>query len=171
VTRPTAAVQKKGKLPTEVRQAVARGWRLLPVQTCGKIPLVPMWQKVATNDLAQLEEWEAQFPGCNWGLATGPESDLFALDVDDQRGEDSLQVYKRVGWKLPDTLTVVTGRGRHLYFRWPERQTIRNSRGKLAGGLDIRGIGGQVVIPPSLHPNGSQYFYANPDAPVVDAPR
>jgi hypothetical protein len=158
------------EIPPEVRAAAARGWRLLPVQPRGKTPLVKEWQKVASNDLHQLEEWANTFPGCNWGLATGPGSGIFALDVDGEPGRSALLAYQREGHEIPDTLSTSTGNGSHVYFRWPVGAVIRNSAGKLAKGLDIRGDGGYVVIPPSVHSSGNQYAYTDPQEPVLDAP-
>jgi hypothetical protein len=148
-------------LAEEVRQATVRGWRLLPVKSRAKNPLVKDWQKVATSNLDRLEEWASKSPECNWGLATGYDSGVFVLDVDGKEGNDALLVHERAGRELRDTLTVTTGRGRHLYFRWPESQHIGNSRGELAAGLDVHGEGGQVVVPPSAHTTGAQYAYLN----------
>jgi hypothetical protein len=39
--------------------------------------------------------------------------------------------------------------GEHLYFRYPEDLEVRNSQGYLGYGLDIRGEGGYVLVPPS----------------------
>jgi hypothetical protein len=50
-------------------------------------------------------------------------------------------------------------RGRHIYFRLPPGIIIRNSAGKLAA-VDIRGDGGYVLSPPSVHPDGSIYKWA-----------
>ena len=49
---------------------------------------------------------------------------------------------------------------------------VRNSAGKLGRGLDIRGDGGYVVAPPSIHPNGKQYqWVVSPrDFPLADMP-
>jgi len=160
----------RGSLPAEIRAAAARGWRLLPVLARTKTPLVKEWQKFATSDLGQLEAWAAQFPDCNWGMATGPGSGVFVLDVDGESGVAALLAHHEQGRKLPNTLTVSTGNGSHLYFHWPEDQPIRNSAGKLADGLDIRGEGGYVVIPPSVHPNGEPYAYGDPEERVLDAP-
>jgi hypothetical protein len=160
----------RGSLPGETLAAAARGWRLLPVRERCKIPLVREWPKAATSAPARLEAWAAQFPRCNWALATGPASGVFVLDVDGEQGEDALLAHHRQGQSQPGTLTVSTGRGKHLYFRWPEGLTIRNSAGKLGRGLDIRGEGGFVVIPPSVHPSGTEYAYFDPDVPVSDAP-
>ncbi|MEN8185441.1 MAG: bifunctional DNA primase/polymerase, partial [Myxococcota bacterium] len=57
---------------------------------------------------------------------------------------------------LPHTVEAQTGGGgRHLYFAHPDGE-LRNRVG-LAPGLDLRGDGGLVVVPPSLHPSGGRY--------------
>ncbi len=44
------------------------------------------------------------------------------------------------------------GRGLHFFFRCPEGAGIRNDAGKKLGpGLDVRGEGGYVLLPPSTH--------------------
>ena len=159
------------RLPVLIVDAARRGWRLLPVQVRGKTPLVKEWQKVATNDLNQLEAWANTFPECNWGMATGPGSGVFVLDIDGEPGRSSLVTYLERGYEIPDTLSASTGNGRHFYFRWPAASDIRNSAGKFAKGIDIRGDGGYVVIAPSIHPTGKRYDYDDPSSPVQDAPR
>ena len=37
---------------------------------------------------------------------------------------------------------------------------MRNSSGKLGDGLDVRGVNGYVVAPPSLHSSGNEYRWA-----------
>jgi len=103
-------------------------------------------------------------------VATGPDSGVFVLDVDGEPGADVLLAYDEQGQKLPNTLLVSTGRGIHVYFRWPGGHSIRNSAGKLSKNLDIRGENGYVVIPPSIHPNGEPYVYGDPNEPVSEAP-
>jgi len=156
------------RLPPEVRAAVARGWRLLPVKARGKTPLVQEWPKAATDAPERLEAWAAQFPGCNWGIATGPQSGFFVLDLDGDTGLDWLKARIDDGNDLPETWSVHTARGLHLYFRWGV--DIRNSASKLAAGVDIRGAGGYVVAPPSVHPDGPEYTAVDTSCPVSPAP-
>jgi hypothetical protein len=52
-----------------------------------------------------------------------------------------------------------TTRGRHIYFSWPNRP-IRNSASKVAPGIDVRGDGGYVLAPPSIHPSGKNYQWS-----------
>lgn len=161
-------------LAPEILVAAGRGWHILPVQARGKLPLVKGWPEEATSDIAQLEAWQHQHPACNWGLATGKASGLVVIDVDGTEGRASLADMERQGLTLPPTLTVTTGRtdgGEHRYYRPPSGVDIRNDQsGKIGTHVDVRGTGGFVVCPPSIHSSGKQYRFIDPDAPVADLP-
>src|SRR5690606_16313306 len=95
-------------------------------------------------------------------IATGPGSGLFVVDVDvadGKAGDDTLAALEATHGPLPETYEVITGSGgRHIYLAWPVGVDIRNDQsGRLGPGLDIRGDGGQVLAPPTLHPNGTPY--------------
>jgi putative DNA primase/helicase len=79
---------------------------------------------------------------------------------------------QRYGFEWCETLGVKTSRGAHLYFTWPEGAVIRNSAGKIAAGLDIRGDGGYVIVPPSVHPTGEPYRWLGEGehVPICPAP-
>ena len=161
-------------LPPEIVTAAGRGWHILPVQARGKLPLVKGWPEDATSDIAQLEVWQQQHPACNWGLATGTASGLVVIDVDGAEGRASLADLERQGFTLPATLTVTTGRtdgGEHRYYRLPSGVDIRNDQnGKIGAHVDVRGTGGFVVCPPSIHAGGRQYHFIAPSALVADLP-
>lgn len=54
---------------------------------------------------------------------------------------------------VPVTVEAETGGGgRHLYFTHPGGE-VRNRAG-MAPGLDLRGDGGMIIAPPSIHPSG-----------------
>jgi hypothetical protein len=68
--------------------------------------------------------------------------------------------------ELPATVEAQTGSGgRHLLFKHPG-QRIPNSAGLLGPGLDIRGDGGYIVVPPSLHVSGRRYAWDGAQNPV-----
>ncbi len=72
---------------------------------------------------------------------------------------------------VPVTFTVTTGKGRHVYFRQPPGVLLGNGTGALAGrGMDVRGNGGFVVGPGSVHHTGVRYTPVDVAAPVVPAP-
>lgn len=141
----------------------ARGWRVIPVPPGEKYPRgFPNWQTVGTTDLATIDAWWTTNPDHGIGILTGPESGIFVLDVDvadGKAGDETLHDLERLWGDLPATPTVRTGSGGlHYYFAWPTGADIRNSAsGTLGPGLDIRGAGGFVVAPPSIHPNGHPY--------------
>ncbi|MBS0570890.1 MAG: DUF3987 domain-containing protein, partial [Proteobacteria bacterium] len=70
-------------------------------------------------------------------------------------------------WPSP-CRTVETPHGGHVWF--PHFPSVKNSVGKLAPGLDVRGEGGYVVAPPSVLPDGCYRFAASSGA-MTPAPQ
>lgn len=106
------------------------------------------------------------FPeGANIGIATG--DGFFVLDIDPRHhGDETLAQLEREHGPLPVTPEVVTGGGgRHLYFRG----ALPSSAGRIGPGVDVRGEGGYVVAPPSLHASGRRYEW-DLSAPIDDVP-
>jgi len=57
------------------------------------------------------------------------------------------------------------------YYRIPSGVDVRNDQsGRIGPHIDVRATGGFVVHPPSVHPNGKQYRFIDPDAPIADLP-
>ncbi len=112
-------------------------------------------------------------PQANIGAATGSRSGFWVLDVDLPDGPESLAALEAEHGSLPATIEASTPRGdRHLYWRWPgDGPEIRNSAGRIGTGLDVRGEGGQVVLPPSVLADGRRYRWVkNGASAFVDAP-
>ena len=143
-----------------------------PVFPCGpdKRPLVASGFKVASTDVYQVRDWWHQWPSALIGMPTGPLSGVWVLDVDvhdGAPGEDSLFALLQAHGKLPDTVEALTASGgRHLYFRWDAKRPVRNSAGKLGEGLDVRGEGGYVIVPPSRLPDGRAYEWEGSSDPA-----
>ncbi len=150
---------------------------IFPCKQKGKTPLTPNGCKAATRDPDQIAEWDKQFPGCNWGIATGsPSGNLLVVDVDgiwEAPGDAWTQIANSAGG-LPRTVTVLAGSGHsmHWYFRLPDEVTLGNTAGNLGPGIDTRGEGGYVICPPSQHPSGQKYIWIlSPfEAPVAPIP-
>lgn len=140
------------------------GWRLIPILENEKRPAMNNWTEFATTDEALIAKWWTQFPDRGIGVVTGLGSGIFVLDVDvsdGKHGDDTLADLEATYGKLPDTAQVITGSGgMHFYFRMPAGVTITNDAGRRLGpGLDVRGEGGQVLAPPTIHPNGRRYHW------------
>lgn len=145
------------------------GWSVIPVRPRDKRPLMA-WERFQAEapTEAEIADWFARWPNANIGIVTGVISSLVVLDVDPSHGGTrSLADLEARHGPLPRTLEVATGGGgRHLYFR-PAGGSMRNRVG-IATGLDIRGEGGYVVAPPSIHPSGQKYQWICGHAPTTD---
>ena len=65
-----------------------------------------------------------------------------------------------VGVPFPETLAVVTGSGgRHLWTR--STLPVQSCNG-FRESIDVKGEGGYVVVPPSLHRSGNKYIFVPP---------
>ena len=143
------------------------GYNVIPLKKGDKAPAIK-WEKFkserATDE--QILRWQEHSPDANIGVVTGIISGIFVLDLD---SEEALIEAEHRG--LPQTPRVRTGKGQHIYFRYPPGATVNNRTGILPK-TDIRGEGGYVVAPPSVHPNGTVYeWITSPDGcPLADAP-
>ena len=151
-------------------EAAKLGWPTFKLGYMQKIPLPGSnGFKDATTDIGTLVDW---FNDNRWniGLATGGQAGLVVVDIDTKNGgDDSIESLQGEHGLLPDTATVKTGSGWHLYYKAPDGVDIPPSAGNLGYGIDIRGTGGYVVYPPSIHPNGQRYQWIN-DIGVSPAP-
>ncbi len=138
------------------------GFAVFPVRQ-NKTPYTPHGCKDAKTDLRAIKTWWGRHPDANIGIATGSKSGgivVIDIDIDEDKGvygDESLKDWEDENGELPDTWRAITGRGGyHYYFRSDE--TIKNATG-LYPGVDIRGEGGYVIAPPSLHQNGRNYAW------------
>jgi Bifunctional DNA primase/polymerase, N-terminal/Primase C terminal 1 (PriCT-1) len=146
-------------LAREAEVLAHNGFKIFPCKPKDKVPAVP-WKDHATSDLEVVRAWWGAWPQCNIGIAMGKLSGVFVLDIDGEEGEASLRKLESEHGPLPqDTIEARTARGRHLYFRMPPHP-ISNSAGLVGPHLDIRGDGGYVIAPPSVHPSGDVYRWA-----------
>ena len=156
------------------------GWRVVPIKPGEKRPPMRSWQHAASKNSETIANWfRGLYRGHGVGIATGPESGVWVLDVDthDADGLATLDELELSYGKLPPTVSAVTGSGgRHYLFRYPQLPagakigTTKN----IGAGLDVRGDGGQIVAYPTLHPNGLPYQWQAGCSPseivVADAP-
>jgi hypothetical protein len=139
---------------------IYRDMGLCPIPLCrrndprdesgNKRPMLVSWQNAAMPNDALLARWFGD-ERRNLGIVCGRVSgNLIVVDFDD------LGAY--IDWleevDPPSTYTVNTGGGGvHCYYR--VKGEVPGNH-KLVGG-DLRGQGGQVVAPPSLHLSGKRY--------------
>ena len=128
----------------------------------GKHPTPARGLHDAFTDRNTVEVIWGDNPDLNIGIITGKKSGVWVLDIDAGKdGFDSLEKLIQEHGPLPDTLSVHTGGGgQHLFFLMPEEGDVRN-RTNIRPGIDVRGTGGYVVAPPSVHISGGKYSWEN----------
>ena len=147
----------------------SRGLRVFPVVARTKTPLIKDNLRLATIDDTIIGKWWASLD-YNIGVATGAGSGVWVLDLDGLEHEAWLREHEAEHGVLPPTVEAITGKGRHLYFRWPVGADIRNVQDR-DDVPDVRGEGGYVLAPPSMHPSGRRYCWSVDSANAfADAP-
>ena len=137
------------------------GLAVFPLAEKSKVPCIAGGFKNATTDPEQIRAFWTHRPNCNIGIATGGMSGglvVIDCDYDEARGEDGMRTvrsFEAANGEFPESACVSTPRGgEHLYFITTEPFDCSANADE---GVDIRGDGGYVVAPPSIHPNGGMY--------------
>lgn len=149
---------------------IERGWPIFPLQwlvggrcSCrkskcgspGKHPKVKGGFQAASTDLKVITEWDRKWPRANWGMRTGSldsgGSGILVVDLDTKN--QGPQTWEMLVMDYPDREDTVSvhsgGGGTYLWYKLPEGQKIGCSAGALGPGVDIRGDGGYIIVPPS----------------------
>jgi putative DNA primase/helicase len=187
----------------------ARGWPVFPCSPKHKAPLLGKDRDAAGKDIPgsggvtkastdpeQIRAWWKRWPKALVAIATGhPTLDaggrrLFVLDFDPREDGDTGEVWTlerlkaetegQIGCTLPPTLAALSpSEGVHAYLLQPDDGEPINNRGNLPEHVDVRGLGGYVIAPPSIMgPSaikgqaGLRYRWVRNDAAaaIADAP-
>lgn len=154
------------------------GWSVIPITHKDKKPKAgflpkdgagrPSWTKYQAEvpNESDLLKWFGNGSASNVGVVTGKVSGIIVVDADSKEAAENLE---RKG--LPRTPTVVTGKGKHYYFRYPHGFDAAN-KVRIMDGVDIRAEGGYVVAPPSIHSSGRTYCWeiSPDDQPLAELP-
>lgn len=170
-----------GKSTAETQKAMLKhaldyaktGVEVFPIKPGDKIPYKSArwsngrpWGK--TTSSSEIKRDFKRWPSANVGIACGPDSNLWVLDIDTlaAHGKDgfaSLRALEARYGPLPETRMAQSPSGSvHYLFDWPNDGTVRNLA-DLAGypGIDVRGEGGMIVAVPSLKPGVGAYKWLN----------
>ena len=134
------------------------GLNILPLVPRDKFPMIK-WGKYE-KERARREDvisWWTKQPEANIGIITGEINNLVVVDVDKEQGKKSLEIlYNK---EMPLTVVTKSIRGKHYYFKNTDKW---GSHIGIYPDIDIRGEGGLIVAPPSIHPTGKEYKWINP---------
>lgn len=148
-------------------QYAASGIPVFPCQEDAKEPACANGFEDATTDPERIR---ALWHNPNFNIGVCPElAGWLVVDLDVSPEKDGAGTWAKVcaerGWKPNSTYTIETPRGgKHLYYAGSGRSTVN----KLGTGIDTRGRGGYVLVPPS-RVNGKPYRVVS-DHDIAEAP-
>jgi Virulence-associated protein E/Bifunctional DNA primase/polymerase, N-terminal len=140
----------------------------------GKHPVERSWQKNQLRDAQSVRDAFQRLSFVpNLGIVLGEQQNgeyVLAVDFDDD--DRALKLLDEYG-ELPPTATSRSKRGNRMLFVIPPdvpRDRLKNITG-LGGapGVDVKVKGGQIVVPPSIHPSGVSYSWVVPGT-LADLP-
>lgn len=137
----------------------------------GKSPLLSGWLRTPALTDAEV----AAHVGRKMNVGARLRDDQLVIDADPRTYKDGVTSLDKLvaDFRLPYAPKVETGGGGyHIYLRKPEGMRLRD---RLDGypGVEFKTWGRQVVVPPSIHPNGRRYKWdllLGPDMAVPNAP-
>lgn len=122
-------------------------------------------RRATSREQAIRHWWGEKHCGANIGVIVG--RGVFVLDVDGNEGKRSLRALEKKHGALPATVTCITpSGGLHFHFAHDPSIEIHSSVSRVAKKLDIvTGERRYIVVPPSVHPNGTRYRWKRGHAP------
>jgi hypothetical protein len=160
----TATLAGKPNLASALSLAAAG----LPVFPAGpdKRPLIAGWQEKATTEEEKIRKCWDTHPAAVPAIVVG-RAGLVVIDCDRHPGgNDGVNAFNRLlrvnGDNLANVPMTRTARGgAHLFFKQPKGKALGNGRGELPDGIDVRGVGGFVIAPGAVLPNGQSWRSIN----------
>jgi hypothetical protein len=142
-------------------------WPVFPLRPGSKEPDTPHGFKDATTDLERIERYWRRHPQANIGIPTGIAFDVIDIDRPKRDGQpDGGLAYKMLldAGELPDThgQVATAHAGLHLYVE----PTGSGCAQEIEPSVDYRGMGGYVVVPPSMLPAG-RWQWLNVPSPAI----
>jgi hypothetical protein len=146
------------------RQYATHGVYVNPVRVTRKadgkkdVRPIGLWRNTSSVSATDISTWQNAYPDAGLLIDTG-KSDLVVIDPDGPEGI--------ANWLALDpsaTARVRTpGGGEHWYYRaHPEHVIGNDQNGKVAPSVDVRGLGGFVIAPPSQDGTGSWEWIDGP---------
>lgn len=145
-----------------------QGFLVFPCNPSNKQPLTSKGFHDASVNSTIVTDWWKRWPEAMIGMPTGAPSGVWVLDVDDP------DAFAAKAPLLPTTRKAITGKGFHLYWQMDGAEVRNAQRHPKSGwpfpdlpGAEVRGDGGYVILPPSRHPSGRYYQWAEDCDPIA----
>lgn len=159
-------------MPTtnEITLALQRGWQIFPLVHTSRFAIEQPLLKQATSSIEQIEAWLMQYPDCQWAVATGEKSGVFAVEFTRDLGIETMRSLCEGDFTAMDTLQIRTEKRVMMFFRWPDGGLPASRREQIAEGITIQHSGGYADLPTDAGGAGAQSTYSNLDESIQNAP-
>jgi Bifunctional DNA primase/polymerase, N-terminal/AAA domain/Primase C terminal 2 (PriCT-2) len=156
--------RKETSMPAYIESALnyaEQNWPVFPCNPLDKRPLTPNGFKDATIEEKQIKAWWQRWPNAMIGVPMGSESGVFCVDLDIKENVSGIDQWNMLlaSNQCEEPVTRIhetPSGGKHYIFIWQD--DIRSiPLGKLAPGIEIKGDGGYIVVPPSENYVGKLY--------------
>ena len=126
----------------------------------GKHPRTSLGLKSASKDADTISKWWSVWPDSNIAVVTGKESGILVIDIDVSEGfKTANDVLEYNALELPETLVSETGGGGvHYIYKYPQEGKYKTGT-EIFKNIDSRADGGYIIVPPSVHASGKEYFF------------
>lgn len=139
-----------------------KGRPVFPANPDTKSPMVKTGFKAATTDENQIREWWTKWPNAAIAMPTGERSGYMVLDCDPRNGGiESLTRIMPSGENIVKDVSTPSD-GFHSILKNDTRFKSSVGKGPITG-LDVRGEGGYVIIPPSTRSDGKGWVGRVPE--------
>ncbi len=142
----------------------AAGLPVMPLRPQSKRPVIDNWSAYQSRMPSDLERltWKMHHGDGNIGLPLGAQSGLVAIDID----VDDPVVLGILDRVLPPSPWRRVGKkGKVLLYRYEGQPIVRvkyrDKNGATQTAVEMLSGGSQIVLPPSIHPDTGQPYYAN----------
>lgn len=152
-----------------------KGMSVIPLHRGQKKPYLEKWSQycVELPDAETQADWIKRFEDHNIGLACGPQSRFVAIDID---STDEALIQKILAFLPPSPWVRRGKKGMVLGYRFNGIGTFRLKDSEGNSILEHISTGGQIVLPPSIHPDTKMPYTSNCDLwdvidtlPVLDS--
>jgi len=152
----TTSIPTRNELEDWLKFCKDNKLNVIPCIYRAKTPAIGSWLPYQSKMSTKVErkQWFLDKDIRNLAVITGTISDnLVVIDFDDPKWVK--KIFKSIEGEANKTLIVQTSKGRyHIYYKLnykPPNVKITHF------GIDVKGEGGYVLFPPSIHPSGRKY--------------
>lgn len=155
-------------LDLAMHYAIDLGWPVLPLASGTKEPATRHGHRDATTDREQIARWWSRGA---YGIGVAC-TRIVVVDIDvrdGRRGRESLAELEREYGAMPSTWIARTpSGGTHYYYAAPADRVVHRAC-RIREGLDVLGLGGYVVAPPTATGEGT-YAWVDDAAGLAPCP-